>query len=344
MVSVSTGELSRDLPPTLEEVAAVAGVSRSTVSRVINGSPKVSPDALERVKTAIETLNYVPNRAARSLVNRQTMAIALVVPEETSRFFGDPFFAEVVHGITHAMESSDYVLNLHVASRFAPSSKTSKYLRDGNVDGALIVSHHLGDVFLSGLGESLPVVFGGRPVNSDQPYVYYVDVDNAAAAETGTRHLIELGRKRIATIAGPADMPAGVDRTAGWHRALAEAGMEHDLIEHGDFSVAGGARAMRDLLDRAPDIDAVFVASDLMATGAVSVLRQRGKAIPDDVAIVGFDDSPAAVNGDIGLTTVRQPSREMGEKMAGVLIARLSGEPTERVHIMGTRLVRRESA
>ncbi len=337
-------ESGTGLPPTLEEVAAVAGVSRSTVSRVINGSTKVSPDALERVKEAVERLNYVPNRAARSLVNRQTMSIALVVPEETSRFFSDPYFAEVVHGITHAMEASDYVLNLNVASRVAPSSKTSRYLRSGNVDGALVVSHHSGDVFLSGLGDSLPVVYGGRPVSADRPNVYYVDVDNAEASAMGTRHLIGLGRTRIATIAGPVDMPAGIDRTTGWARALEEAGMESDLVEHGDFTAAGGARAMRALLDRDPGIDAVFVASDLMATGAVTVLRERGAAIPDDVAIVGFDDSPAATSGVVQLTTVRQPSHEMGEKMAGMLLARLRGEKTERVHIMGTTLVRRESA
>ncbi len=337
-------ELNGSVPPTLEEVAAAAGVSRSTVSRVVNGSTKVSPGALERVNAAIESLSYVPNRAARSLASRQSMAIALVVPEDTSRFFGDPYFAEVVHGITHAMESSDYVLNLQVASRFVPSSKTTKYLRGGNVDGALVVSHHSGDVYLRGLGDSLPVVFGGRPINSNQPNIYYVDVDNAAAAEMGTKHLIGLGRTTIATIAGPADMPPGIDRTAGWHRALQEAGMRHDLIEHGDFSAAGGARAMRDLLEKAPDIDAVFVASDLMATGAVSVLRQRGKVIPDDVAIVGFDDSSAAVSGDVQLTTLRQPSREMGEKMASMLLARLRGEATERVCIMGTVLVKRASA
>jgi len=341
---MTTESRTRRLPPTLEEVAAAAGVSRSTVSRVVNGSTKVSPEVVENVNAAIERLNYVPNRAARSLVNRQTMAIALVVPEETSRFFGDPYFAEVVHGIAHAMESSDYVLNLHVASRFAPNSKTTKYLRDGNVDGAIVVSHHSSDIFLSGLGDTLPVVFGGRPINSDQPNVYYVDVDNAEAAAMGTRHLIGLGRTRIATIAGPADMPAGIDRTAGWHRALAEAGIEHDLIEHGDFTVAGGARAMRALLDRDPSIDAVFVASDLMATGAVTVLRQLGKSIPGDIAIVGFDDSPAATGGDVQLTTVLQPSREMGEKMASMLIARLRGEETDRVYIMGTRLVKRDSA
>jgi DNA-binding LacI/PurR family transcriptional regulator len=341
---MSTEQQARRVPPTLEEVAASAGVSRSTVSRVVNGSTQVSPEVQAAVTAAIEQLNYVPNRAARSLANRQTMAIALVVPEETTRFFGDPYFAAIVHGITHAIESSDYVLNLQLASPFAPSTKMTKYLLGGNVDGAIVVSHHSGDHFLATLGDTLPVVFGGRPLNPQEQNSYYVDVDNAAAAEMGATYLLDLGRTRIATISGPPDMPAGIDRADGWRRALAGRGLDTGLEANGDFTLVGGARAMRELLDRAPDLDAVFVASDLMATGAVSVLRERGRRIPEDVAVVGFDDSPAAIGGDIQLTTVHQPSMEMGEKMANTLIALLRGETAERACIMPTRMVVRESA
>ena len=341
---MTTEPQARRIPPTLEEVAAHAGVSRSTVSRVVNGSTQVSPEVLASVTAAIEQLNYVPNRAARSLANRQTMAIALVVPEETTRFFGDPYFAAVVHGITHAIESSDYVLNLQIASPFIPSAKTTKYLLGGNVDGAIVVSHHSGDHFLASLGDVLPVVFGGRPLHPDEHESYFVDVDNTAAAMMGTQYLIDTGRKRIATIAGPRDMPAGIDRVAGWRRALGDAGLASDLLVHGDFTMLGGGRAMRELLDREPALDAVFVASDLMATGAVSVLRERGKSIPGDVAVVGFDDSPAAVGGEIQLTTVHQPSMEMGEKMADMLLTMLRGETTDRECIMQTRMVVRESA
>jgi len=330
--------------PTLEAVAAEAGVSRSTVSRVVNNSSQVSPEVLATVSAAIEKLNYIPNRAARSLANRQTMAIALVVPEETTRFFGDPYFAAIVHGITMGLQESDYVLNLQLAGATSPSPKTMRYLLGGNVDGALVVSHHSGDHFLSSLDETIPVVFGGRPLRPAEEHSYYIDVDNAAAAAKGVDHLIALGRTRIATIAGPADMPAGIDRTEGWRRSLVAAGLATDLIAYGDFSMVSGARSMRELLDRAPDLDAVFVASDLMATGAVSVLRERGLSIPGDVAVMGFDDSPAAIGGDIQLTTVHQPSIEMGQKMAETLLALLRGETPERVCIMETRIVQRESA
>lgn len=341
---MSNEQPPRRLPPTLEEVAALAGVSRSTVSRVVNGSTQVSPEVLQAVQAAIDELNYIPNRAARSLANRQTMAIALVVPEETTRFFGDPYFSSIVNGIAMGLEASDYVLNLQLASPFSPTPKTERYLRGGNVDGALVVSHHSGDNFLAALGDNLPVVFGGRPLHPDETNSYYVDVDNAAAAAKGVQHLIDLGRTRIAIISGPPDMPAGIDRLEGWRRALTAAGLSADLVAHGDFTMVSGARAMRALLDSTPDLDAVFIASDLMATGAVSVLRERGISIPGQVAVVGFDDSPAAIGGDIQLTTVHQPSTQMGMKMAEMLLALLRGEHPDRVCILETHVVERESA
>lgn len=334
----------RRVAPTLEAVAAEAGVSRSTVSRVVNGSDHVRPDVVTAVNAAIARLNYVPNRAARSLANRQTMAIALVVPEDTNRFFGDPFFAEIVQGITQGLELSDYVLNLQLASPSSPSEKTIRYLLGGNVDGAIVVSHHSGDDFFTTLDETLPVVFGGRPFHPEAHQNAFVDVDNHAGGSLGTQYLIDHGRTRIATIAGPANMQAAIDRHQGWVDAVSRAGLPTDLVAYGDYTVATGASAMRELLDRAPNLDGVFVASDLMATGAISVLRERGMRVPDDVAVVGFDDSSAATSGEIGITTVHQPSREMGAEMARMLLALLRGEPTERQRVMPTRMVVRDSA
>ena len=259
----------RRVAPTLEAVAAAAGVSRSTVSRVVNGSSHVSPDVVATVNSAIDRLQYRPNRAARSLAKRTTMAIALVIPEDTTRFFGDPFFASIVQGITAGLEPSEYVLNLQLVSPEAPSEKTIEYLLGGNVDGAIVVSHHSGDEFFTTLEANLPVVFGGRPFDPDTHTSNYVDVDNSAGAAMGTQHLIDLGRKRIGIIAGPRNMQAAVDRTVGWEQALAASDRSTDLLEYGDFTQASGAAAMRSLLERAPDIDAVFVASDLMAVGAL---------------------------------------------------------------------------
>lgn len=326
---------------TIEEVAAVAGVSRSTVSRVVNGSTAVSPAALEAVQRAIAQLNYVPNRAARSLASRATMAIALVVPEDTTRFFGDPFFAAVVSGINARLSRSDYVLNLIIASD-DPRDKTSAYVRSGVVDGAVVVSHHTSDRFIDHIAAAVPVVYGGRPVR-ERERDYYVDVDNTAGAYLGTKHLIDTGRRRIASICGPLSMPAGVDRVEGYRAALAEAGLESGPIEDGNFTADGGAAAMQRLLDTGVPFDGLFVASDLMARGALATLGRAGIRVPEDAAIVGFDDSPVATAVQPTLTTVRQPSHAQGEKMADVLLSLLAGGHPPHVTVLDTELVVRSS-
>ena len=293
------------------------------------------------MRAAIERLGYVPNRAARSLASRQTHAIALIVPEDTTRFFGDPFFAEIVAGITGALAGSDYLLNLLVAGD-DPHGKMTGFVRNGGVDGALIVSHHTDDAFVERIADAVPVVWGGRPARQGASE-FVVDVDNVAAARTATEHLIARGCTRIATITGPDSMLASVDRIAGFRSALADAGLAPVGEEAGDFSERSGADAARRLLAKETP-DAIFVASDLMARGALGVLRAAGLRVPEDVAIIGFDDSAIAVATDPPLTTVRQPMYAMGETMAGVLMARLRGEEPPSVTILGTELVVRASA
>lgn len=326
---------------TIEEVAATAGVSRSTVSRVVNGSTAVSPEALTAVQTAIAELGYVPNRAARTLASKQTNAIALIVPEDTTRFFGDPFFASIVAGITGALGGSDYLLNLLIASD-DPGDKMTSFVRNGGVDGALIVSHHTSDAFVERIADAVPVVWGGRPLHR-RPTEYVVDVDNTAAARTATQHLIDIGRTRIATITGPVTMLASVDRVQGFRSALADAGLSPFAEEAGDYSEQSGADAARRLLAEGRP-DAIFVASDLMARGALTALRAEGLRVPEDVAVVGFDDSPVALGADPQLTTVRQPMYAMGQAMAAVLLSRLAGNEPPEITILSTDLVVRGSA
>ncbi len=326
---------------TIEEVAAAAGVSRSTVSRVVNGSTAVSPEALEAVKRAIADLNYVPNRAARSLASRQTHAIALIVPEDTTRFFGDPFFAAIVSGINARLSRSDYVLNLFIAND-DPGDKTTSYVRSGAVDGAIIVSHHTSDTFIDRIANAVPVVYGGRPVR-ERERDYYVDVDNVRGGHDATTYLIERGHRRIAMITGPLTMPAGVDRLQGYRDALTAWELPAGPIEDGNFTAAGGADAMRRILDTGERPDAVFAASDLMARGALTVLAAEGLRVPEDVAVMGFDDSPVATSVTPTLTTMRQPSFAQGERMATVLLDRLAGKHPRHVTILETELVVRES-
>lgn len=329
-------------PATIEEVAAAAGVSRSTVSRVVNGSSAVSPAALESVQRAIAALNYVPNRAARSLASRQTLALALVVPEDTTRFFGDPFFAAIVSGINARLLRSDYVLNLFIAND-DPGDKMASYIRGGNVDGAIIVSHHTSDTFIDRIAASVPVVYGGRPMRHREGD-YYIDVDNVAGGRDATAYLLGRGHRRIATITGPLTMPPGIDRLQGYREALAEAGLTEGVVEDGEFTTAGGAAAMRRILDSGEVPDAVFVASDLMARGALATLAEARLRVPEDVAVIGFDDSPVATSVTPQLTTMRQPSFAQGEKMASTLLDILAGRHPRHAAIMATELVVRASA
>lgn len=328
--------------PTLEAVAARAGVSRATVSRVVNGSPKVTAEVTAAVTQAIADLNYVPNRAARSLASRRTLVIALVVPESTAKVFADPFFASIVQGVALHLADTEYTLNMVISSELNPD-KTRRYLMGGNVDGALVVSHHSGDHSYAQLGSTLPIVYGGRPVSETEHNASFVDVDNVAGAAGATEHLIERGRRNIALITGPQDMPAGIDRFTGWRRAMDAHGLDTTMVEYGDFSPVSGMNAMRRLLDGGRPIDGLFAANDQMAAGAYSAIHEAGLSIPGDIAVVGYDDDYFGLTATPPLTTVHQPSVGLGETMAKVLVRRIAGEPVDRVTLLPTELVVRQS-
>lgn len=332
--------------PTLEEVARRAGVSRATVSRAINGGIRVSPKAREAIESAIAELGYIPNRAARSLVTRRTDSVALVVPETGSKLVGDPFLTGALQGVTKGLAGTEFQLVLLIAQQAGDTERLLRYLRAGHVDGTLVMSHHREDHLPRELAKArMPCVFLGRPLEPDGASVPYVDVDNVGGARAATEHLIGRGSRRITTIAGPSDMPAGVDRLDGWREALRAAGLSADAVATGDFTAESGASAMRTLLATWPDLDAVFVASDLMATGAMSVLRDAGRAIPDDVAVIGFDDSMLAPTTVPPLTTIHQPVEELGQRMAELLLAQLRGESVPPGgEILPTELVIRASA
>jgi DNA-binding LacI/PurR family transcriptional regulator len=348
MTTQRTRSLGR---PTLDAVAARAGVGRGTVSRVVNGSPQVSPEARAAVQAAIAELGYVPNRAARALVTQRTDSVALVVSESEERVFGEPFFAGIVRGISSGLLETSMQLWLAMAQSPAERERVEHHLTSQHVDGALLLSLHDDDP-LPGLLEQrgLPTVLGGRParmLHSDAEAAYFVDVDNAGGARQAVEYLIAQGRRRVATIAGPQDMGAGVARLAGYREAVhTHLGPgRDDLVEYGDFSEASGTVAMRRLLAGTPDIDAVFVASDLMAFGALRALREADRRVPDDVAVIGFDDAPIARQADPPLTTVHQPVEEMGRQMARLLVARIRDEemPTPYV-LLDTHMVPRKSA
>jgi DNA-binding LacI/PurR family transcriptional regulator len=331
--------------PTLDEVAELAGVSRATVSRVVNGSPKVRPEARRAVEEAVAQLRYVPNRMARSLVTRRTDTIALVLSESNTQVFSDPFFAGVVRELSEALADTEMNLVLLAARGEREQEKVGRYVRQGHVDGVILMSLHSEDTLPGILADAhVPLVLSGRPLDGRE--VCYVDADNAGGAQAATAHLLASGRRRVATVTGPRDMIAGIDRYTGYRRALEAAGLPEDpaLVAEGDFTEAGGARAMAALLERAPDLDAVFVASDPMALGALRVLRAAGRSVPGDVAVVGFDDAAVAATSDPPLTTVAQPLGEMTRLMTDLLLAQVEGDDEVRVRVCPTRLVVRASS
>ena len=329
--------------PTLEGVASRAGVSRATASRVVNGSEKVAPEIRDAVRRAVAELGYVPNPAARSLVTQRTDLFAFVVPEPAGRVFSDDqFFATLIKGVSAELELANKQLVLTLATSSASHTRIERFVGGGHVDGVMIASMHGADPLPSSLHRmGIPVIANGRPLGSSP--IPYVDVDHIGGVRDAVRYLLDQGRKRIATIAGPQDMVAGVDRLVAYRSALAGS-RRRSIVAVGDFTRESGAEAMRTLLDDDPKLDAVFVASDLMADGALRTLRQAGRRVPDDVAVVGFDDVAVARYTDPPLTTVRQPITEIGRSLVRQLLRLVDGSLEEPALVLPTELVVRESA
>jgi len=328
--------------PTLDEVALRAGVSRSVASRVINNTRDVSGNAREAVRKAVRELGYVPNPMARALVTAQAGSILLAVSHDDPDLFADPFFAHVIVGVNAALERTDLVLMLLLADSERGRERLERVLRSRRADGLLLLALH-GEDPLYRLAQSLelPVVVGGRPLHGEPDW--YVDADNRGGARSATEHLISAGRRRIAAITGRLDTQAGVARHSGYREAMAVAGLDASRTERSDFTEAGGAAAMACLLDRFPDLDAVFAESDNMAAGALRALRAAGRRVPEDVAVVGFDDLPIARTTEPPLTTVHQPVRALGQEMARMLLALMAGEHPNPL-LLPTHLVVRASA
>jgi DNA-binding LacI/PurR family transcriptional regulator len=328
--------------PTLEAVGALAGVSRATVSRVINGYSTVKPEMVEAVNSAVAQLRYVPNRAARSLVRRRTQMIAMVIPERTAEFFADPYFAEVIQGAAMYASSTDHTLTLLIESDADPE-KTRRYLTGGNVDGALILSHHSSVPAYVELTDAVPMVFGVRPLEPTARQIHVVDVDNVEAAVTATRHLVERGRTHIATIAGPLDTAAGIDRVQGWRSAIGDAGLTPGALEAGNFTPASGAEAMQRLLDGGERIDAVFAASAQMAAGALEVLRTHSIRVPYDIAVASIDNNYFSTSSTPPLTTVDLDTANKGAVLVKTLQRLIDGDEVAPFTAVPTTLVERQS-
>ena len=331
--------------PTLEDVAARAGVSRATASRALTGSPRVTDETRTAVSEAAERLGYIPNRAARSLASRRTETVALVVSEPSVHLFADPFFAGTIRGIGAGLADSRYQLVLLMSQTDADHERVERHLLRGNADGVLLLSTRTDDPLPGRLrAAGIPCVLAGRPLDGAE--VSYVDADNVGGAEQAVAHLLARGRSTIATVSGPKALAPGADRLTGWRKALLDAGHRpvRTLAVAGGFTRAGGTAAATALLARQPALDGIFAASDLMAIGVLDALRQAGRRVPDDVAVVGFDDSGLAESADPPLTTVRQPIDDIGWHMADLLLAQLDRDAAPANVVLPTQLVVRQSS
>ncbi|HWG24284.1 LacI family DNA-binding transcriptional regulator [Actinospica sp.] len=341
--------------PTLEDVAREAGVSRATVSRVVNGSPTVAEHLQLAVMRAIATVGYVPNRAARQLMTGRSGVIALVTSIELDvdsqslvrphpQIYGDPFFGRIVDGVLGYLAPRRVHPLIMLAENALSRSAVLEQMRQHAVDGALVVSTDPADPLPAQLAEEeLPAVFFAQP----KPHLPfdYVDLAHQDGGRLVAERLIKLGRRRVAAISGPANLNASESRIDGFRNAMARHGVGYVAVAQGNFTQASGELAMRDLLLQEPDVDGVFAANDLMAVGALHVLAEQGRRVPEDVAVIGFDDSSAALAARPQLTTVRQPVEEMAARMARLLLERLDDpERRPQAELFDAELIVRSSA
>ena len=309
-------------------------MSRATVSRVIQNKRRVDPALQEVVARAIETTGYIPNRTARSLATGRTGSVFAAISgsgadgNAESDVFTDPFFGRVVSSFARLLATEDVHLILTLVESDSDRARVRSSLRQGAVDGALLVSTRAADPLPAMLAEAgLTAVTFARP--SDAVAMSFVDLDNREGGRLAAEHLLSRGSSSMAVICGPLDVMSAQDRLSGFRDALARHGSPYVRVAVGNFTLESGEAAMAQLLEEDATIDGVFASNDLMAVGAIHELQRQGRRVPADVAVIGFDDSSIATHSRPALTTIRQPIEQMAGEMAQLLLAQIL-EPDRR--------------
>jgi len=329
---------------TLDLIAREAGVSPATVSRILNGTAKVSDDKRLAVEGTIARFNFQPNLMARSLALGHTQTIGVL-----TQFIESPFYGEALRGVEDALADTPYS-PLFVSGHWNLKTEEARMrlLQARRVDGVIILTGRLSDQQLIKYAARLPIVVTGRQLSA--PRLISVDVDDFEGARGATRHLLELGHTRIAFITGPQDHPDAIERLRGYKQALEDAGvaLAPELVIQADFLESGGMLAIDQLLASRENFTAVFAANDQMAYGARLALYRRNIRVPEDISLVGYDDLPNSTYSMPPLTTVRQPVYEIGRLAANAMLKLIAGEaaniaapPLELVVRESTRRLRR---
>ena len=328
---------------TYAEIAELAGVSKATVSRVMNGDTKVHPDRMAAVLAAVEVKGYKLNRAARALSTGRTGLIAVVIDDDVSAL-ADPFWGIVISGISRELMHSELQTLLLVTPLNSTDGPVAHFLARGEVDGAIFIQMHKDNLARKLHKQGLPVVAMGEP-GPKAAGIPFADTDNVAGGAMAVNHLFSRGCQTVATITGDIVTSAGQNRLQGYEKAVREQGLEVDkgLIGFADWTFESAKTVMLRLLAKNPDIDGVFAANDLMAIGAIAAIEERGKRVPDDIAVVGFDDSLVAQTHRPAITTVRQDFVGLGAAVAETMLAITRGEKPKSI-MLPTELIIRESA
>ncbi|MCT1715685.1 LacI family DNA-binding transcriptional regulator [Dermabacter hominis] len=322
---------------TINDVARAAGVSRSTVSRVLNGQIS-SSTARAKVEKAIAETGYRANAHARSLASGKSNVYAAILTEPYGELFDDPTFGRMLQGINSALVGSDIALNLLFATTDEERERTLRQLAPNRVDGALLLSPHIDDPLLDAMSTEIPTIALG-PLIEGREHTWTVTIDDRHGGELGAAHLNERGARRVAIIAGPDTAQGAHNRVDGQTSALHNPPLE---VIHAPYSTGGGAFATRELLVRHPDVDGILCGSDRQALGVLAVLHEAGRSIPDDVKVVGFDDHAFAAETAPALTTISQPIFDVGASGARLLNALGDAQPIESL-TLPTSLVVRET-
>lgn len=327
----------------IDQIARLAYVSRSVVSRVLNNHPNVSPETRNRVMRVIVEHGYTPSAAARSLAIKRTHEMGVIVPRRSDDVLGNAFWALLFVGISEAAARHDYLVSICMVSEAADALVRERIVGGRRFDGYILVNNEPAENVLPVLmSRKLPFVLLGR--RSEPADLNWVDVDNTRGAAEAVEFLIGLGHRRIATITGSLEQRESTDRLAGFRQAMHEAGLTSDLHHDGHYTERGGCEGARALMSLPEPPTAIFCESDAMAYGALLAIYEMGRRVPDDVSVLGYDDLPSSAFTIPPLTTVRQPIVEMGECAVNALLSSI--EDPRRAPIqqeLQARLIRRAS-